>query len=456
MKLRTILGVGLACFLVILGLLVWYFVSVIAPKGAGFHAKVMCSDVFVSGRSPESVRAVDLKRFGVAQAQVNQSERTVTSSVYGFAPTTAVYREGLGCTLANGTSVQALRNNPPEIPTGSRAPEDNLRKARLNPKVKKRLNRAVSKAFREPYPERHRNTRAVIVLYRGKIVAERYADGFDSNMPLTSWSMTKSITGTLIGMAAAREKIDLDAPAPINRWQQSDDPRRNITVENLLHMSSGLAFDENYSVFGEVPYMLFVAPSTAKYAMNKSLTNSPGTTWMYSSGTSNILSYILRKALGDTRYYRFPYQQLFHKIGMTSVVLEPDPTGTFVGSSFMYATPRDWARFGQLYLRNGRWNGEQILPDDWVDYATSPAPAAPNGQYGAHIWLNRGIDGQPEKRPFPQLPRTLYRFSGFEGQEVMVFPSRDAVIVRMSMTPDESALDQGPIALGILKALPKH
>lgn len=451
---RKTFGIILTVFLVILGGAFWFFNGVVAPKGAGFHAKVMCSDVFVSGRSPDSIRGVDLKRFWFAQGTVNQEKRTVTSSVYGLATTTAVYRGGLGCTLANGTTVKALRNNPPEIPTTNRNPEDQLIKAQLSSTVRDRLDRAVSRAFREPYPNRPRNTRAMVVLHHGKIVAERYADEFNKAMPITSWSMTKSITGTLLGMAAARGELDLEAPAPIDRWQEADDPRRKITVENLLHMSSGLAFDESYDLFGEAPYMLFVAPSTAGYAIRKPLVHPPGTHWKYSSGTSNILSYLLRQTLGHERYYRFPYEQLFQKIGMTSVVMEPDPSGTFVGSSFMYASPRDWARFGQLYLQDGTWNGEQILPEDWVEYATTPAPAAPKGQYGAQIWLNQGREDHPEDRPFPQLPRSLYRFSGFEGQEVMVFPSRDAVIVRMGMTPDESALDQGPIAADILEALP--
>jgi CubicO group peptidase (beta-lactamase class C family) len=182
--------------------------------------------------------------------------------------------------------------------------------------------------------------------------------------------------------------------------------------------------------------MLFLEGDFAGYTAKQPLAAEPGTVWSYASGTTNLLCRIMRQRVGgsDSDYFNFPRTALFGKLGMTSAILEPDASGTFAGSSFAYATARDWARFGQFYLQDGVWNGERLLPEGWVAYSTTPAPGAPQGRYGAHWWLNAGIPGNPESRPYPSLPPDLYYASGHEGQFLVVVPSRQAVIVRLGVT----------------------
>lgn len=453
LRFLSIRRIVLAVLVVFVGVHLYLLQYVLGPRGAGFHAKVLCSGIFVSGRSPAAVKRSELDRFWYLRGKVNRERRTVTSSVLGFATTTAVYRKGLGCTLANGRTVAQLRRNPPAVPTTS--PASPLPVAEeMEPGARNDLEEAVRWAFSEPDPHRNRNTRAVVVLHRGRIVAEAYDDGFDRSMPLAGWSMAKSVTGTLVGIAADRGHLDPTGAAPVPEWQGEADPRGDITVNHLLHMSSGLAFDETYSGFGDVTHMLFAVPSAGGYAARFPRVHPPGSHWQYSSGTTNILSRMLKHRLGADTYHRFPHSALFEPIGMTSAVIEPDPSGTYVGSSFLYATARDWARLGQLYLQDGTWRGRRIVPEDWVAFSRSPAPAARRGQYGAHWWLNRGPAHDSSARPFPSLPPDLYRASGFEGQQVMVVPSRDAVIVRLGMTPDERALDLNGTVRRILDALP--
>jgi CubicO group peptidase (beta-lactamase class C family) len=171
------------------------------------------------------------------------------------------------------------------------------------------------------------------------------------------------------------------------------------------------------------------------FTARKPLTEPPGTHWSYASGTTNLISKIHRQTFDSLQaYLNFPRDRLFNKLRMSSAVMEPDVSGTFVGSSYMYATPRDWARIGLLYLQDGVWNGERILPAGWVDYSLTPAPAAVGGHYGAHIWLNRGPPESSADRPHPELPADMYYLSGFEGQSVVVVPSRQLVVVRMGLT----------------------
>jgi CubicO group peptidase (beta-lactamase class C family) len=170
------------------------------------------------------------------------------------------------------------------------------------------------------------------------------------------------------------------------------------------------------------------------YAMSRKLAHKPGTFFQYSSGSTNIISKIIRLTVGDSLYHRLPHEKLFYKIGMTRAIMEPDASGTFVASSYSFASARDWARFGLLYLNDGVWNGERILPEGWVKYSVTPAPAAGLGRYGAHWWLNAGEAGDPSRRKYPALPADTYWADGFEEQYVMVIPSRHLVIVRLGVS----------------------
>jgi len=297
-----------------------------------------------------------------------------------------------------------------------------------------------------------KRTQALVVVHNGRIVAERYAAGLEPATPLIGWSITKSVTNALIGILVKEGRLSLLSPVAVQAWQGQDDARASITLDDLLRMSSGLRFDEDMSnPRADVMQMLLAVGDTAAYAAGKDLTNMPGTVWRYSSGASSILSGVMRHTLReDTDYLTFPRRALFDRIGMASAILETDATGTFVGSSYMYASARDWARFGLLYLKDGVCSGERILPEDWVKYTTTPAPADPKKSYGAHFWLQI-----PEeyRRSNGRLPADAYHAVGHEGQFVTIVPSREVVIVRLGHTRYPNIWDQSAFVLEVLAAL---
>jgi len=254
----------------------------------------------------------------------------------------------------------------------------------------------------------------------------------------------------LLGLLVRDGKLDIMAPAPVPEWASPDDPRHAITTDQLMRMSSGLESSEDYGdLRADVVQMLYNSSDMAAYAANKPLIAKPDTVWNYSSGTANILARIIRHQLGGdvTDYWSYPRQEFFYPLGMTSAVMEPDASGTFVGSSYMYATARDWARFGQLYLQDGVWQGQRILPEGWVDYARTPTPPS-QGQYGALWWLNRGSG---ESKEWEGVPDDAYAAEGHDGQYVVVIPSRNMVIVRLGVSR-HGAWDQTEFLKSVLAA----
>jgi CubicO group peptidase (beta-lactamase class C family) len=274
-------------------------------------------------------------------------------------------------------------------------------------------------------------TRAVIILFNGQLIAERYADGFTAKTRLSGWSMTKTVTGALIGILVKQGKLYIDAPAPVPEWRNISDPRHSITVTDLLQQRSGLDFEENYSKSSDATRMLFQEADMGGFTASRPLKSQPGSVFYYSSGNSNILSRIIRQTVGDSLYYCFPYQQLFYKLGMYSAVIEPDASGTLVGSSYMYATARDWARFGLLYLNDGVFNKEMILPEGWVAQSTRPASTEKQG-YGFQIWLNTASDTLIKR--YPAAPADMFYADGFESQLIFIIPSKNLVVVRLGLT----------------------
>jgi len=277
--------------------------------------------------------------------------------------------------------------------------------------------------------------RAFILIVDGKIIAERYRHPFNSRVPLLGWSMNKSLLSALIGIRIKQGKLSLKEKLNVTFWSDEEKHKihKRITIDSLLRMSSGLKFDETYGVFGDSLKMLFTSTDSAKVAYDQEVEFDPDTNWSYSSGTTNILSKILRDSFDNNEdYWRFPKEELFDKIGANSFELETDTTGTFVLSSFGYASPRDWARLGLLYAQDGIWNGEKIFPDNWVNYTTTPTPCYEFGHYGAQWWLNVGYPNGT--KPLPSLPSDLYFASGFETQYIVVIPSKKVIIVRMGLT----------------------
>lgn len=421
-----------------------YYVSSLASGGAGYGAKVMCAGVFVSGRSPDSIRtgelAFDHPATKLLKLEIQREQRSATATFAGLVSRTAYFRDGLGCTLDLTREQLSAQPRLPIVPN-TEAPWPAGGSDDVEPVDHVQLAKALDGAFSEPDPAQPRRTRAVVVVQNGRIVAERYAPGFDERMPLQGWSMTKSVTNALVGVLVGQGKLSVNAPAPVPEWSASNDPRRAITLDQLMQMSSGLKFNESYlDPTTDVAVMLYSRPDAAAYAAARPLASAPGSVWSYSSGTANIISRIIRDAVGGSieDYWGFPRRALFDRIGMRSAIMEPDASGVFVGSSFLYATARDWARFGLLYLNDGVWNGERILPEGWVRYSTAAAPKAPQGRYGAQIWLNAGDAGNPSNRPWPNLPTDIYNFSGFEGQHVVIVPSKRLVVVRLGLSQEPS------------------
>jgi CubicO group peptidase (beta-lactamase class C family) len=464
---------GIIIILAFLFIFVGYFVVSnissfqLAPIGIGYKAKILCSGIFVSHREPQSILSEDLSyppELGIAKAKINYEDQSVTASVYGLMKRQAVYREGLGSTLLSGfTQAELLSQSselPPPLPEN---PEnvpwptgDKIAISEIPPNVDRQLiQQALDKAFSEPDTERLRRTRAVVIVYDGHLVAERYSPGISKDTPLIGWSMTKSVTSALVGILVGQGKLSLEEPAPVPEWKEPGDPRRAITLDHLLRMSSGLKFIEEYedNPASDVNIMLFLRPDAAAYAASMPAEARPEEKWSYSSGTTNIVSRIIRHTLDNQAdYAAFPRKALFNRIGMRSAIMEMDASGTYVGSSFMYASARDWARFGLLYLQDGIWEGERILPEGWVKYSTTPTPRAPKGQYGAHFWLNRGNPENPENRQFPQLPTDLFLAWGFQEQQTVILPSHKLVVVRLGMT-HQGQWGLEPFILDVLKAI---
>jgi CubicO group peptidase (beta-lactamase class C family) len=256
--------------------------------------------------------------------------------------------------------------------------------------------------------------------------------------------MTKSITATYFGILQKQGKIDIMKPAPIAEWQ--DDARKKITINDLLHMNSGLEWEEQYDKISDATKMLFQAEDMGKVQAEKLAVFEPNMHWHYSSGTTNLLSGILRKQFKTHQeYLDFWYSSLLDKIGMHSALIETDMAGNFVGSSYGWATTRDWAKFGLLYLHQGNWNGEQIFNPSWANYVATPTNTS-NGQYGAQFWLNAG-------GKYPDVPRDLYHCNGYQGQMVFIIPSEDLVIVRMGLS---EGLDYNAFLREVIASLKKN
>ena len=414
------------------------------PIISGYGAKVLCSSVFVSGRDEQQVRKEDLASFPLSLGHftVNYADSSVTGSVLGMAAKKAIYRKGLGATLVSEWPEQRVRAAHFKLATDTVSGRDSIpwpMGDRLADTVPPGLDMAVLKSaidsiFVEKDTAHPIRTRAVVVLYKGQLVGERYAPGFGKDTRLLGWSMTKSITGALIGMLVKDGKLQVDAPAPVPEWSGQGDPRHAITLHHLLQQCSGLQFEEDYARSSDATKMLFGRADMGGYTASHPLRDPPGTLWYYSSGNSNILSRIIRQTVGEEGYYSFPYRRLFYPVGMHSAVMEPDASGTFVGSSYMYATARDWARFGLLYLGDGVFNGQRLLPEGWVRRSVTPAGAAARGQYGYQFWLNAGARDNPSDRLYPHAPADLYCADGYEGQNVFVIPSRQLVVVRLGLS----------------------
>lgn len=426
--------------LLLLVFVVFFVVRKVFPLISGYGAKTICSNIFLCQRCSEDIIKNELGSFplNLGSYTIDYHQKIVIGSVLGLAKKKAVYREGLGATIITGSTekdllvpITAFEASQTSTKTTNNWPVTNQKENSNSYHVNyHQLNEALDDAFYGGGPKR--GTRAVVVVHDGEIVAERYAGGFSASSKFAGWSMAKSITSALIGILVKQNKLDIYAPAPIEEWK--NDERSNITIANLLQMSSGLSWWEYYAAPSDATNMLYQEKDMGKFALQKKLKNKPGSKFYYSSGSTNILSYIIRQVVGEADYYRFPYDHLFYKIGMNNTVLEVDEGGTFASSSYCFATAVDWARFGMLYMNDGILNGERVLPEGWVEFTATPSTAKiakKEGSYGAQWWLNKATDHAPKK--YPLVPEDCFRCQGYQGQYVWVIPSEKLVVVRLAL-----------------------
>lgn len=403
-------------------LVVGIYLDSLMPIITGYAAKNLASAVFVSGREAKDVEALDLNFFPIRYTSntVDFKNKTVTSR-FLWGKSTAAYREGCGVTLLRGSGSASQGDRPfvRNLSHGVCSPVssgDSAISATLAP---------IAKAFVDDRAYQG-HPFAFVVLHKGGVVAERYDKGIGPDTKLLSWSMAKSFVNAIVGVMAADSLVDIHAPMDIPEWQ--GDGRKAITLHNLMQMQSGLQWDEDYGSHSDVNIMLHCETDMGLYAVNKPLTYQPGTHWYYSSGSTNIVMRYLRGRFpSDEAFLDYLHKRLFNRVGIVDAVFEQDMSGTPVGSSYLYATAMDYARFGQLYLDDGCVGNERILPEGWVDYTRTPASDSEDG-YGAFFWLN-------SNHTLPDVPADMFFCNGHDGQRIFIVPSRQLVIVVLSYSP---------------------
>lgn len=418
---------------------------------SGFAAKSTCSCAFIADRSLEAITEEDndLPMVNLASNSINYEEKSATASVFGLKKRKAVYRDGVGCVLLPEDFVAEeveFAAKPNRIRSKSIIPYpfgDGKSKDTLLADVNYDLLDEVIENSFDSVGIKEKRTRALLVLYKGQLIAEKYGSGITKETPLIGWSMTKSIASTVIGALVKDGVVSLEQDHLFEAWE--NDERNKITLNNLLQMNSGLEWDENYNRMSDATNMLYRDVDMSELQITKPQVGKANESWNYSSGISNIVSKFIRNQFDSHQeYLDYWYSAFIDKIGMHSMVLETDSAGNYIGSSYSWATARDWAKMGQLYLQKGQWNGTQIFDENWSDYVMK-ATNTSSGDYGAHFWLNSG--GQ-----FGDVPRDVYFMNGYQGQCVLIYPSDNLVVVRLGLT-DSSKFDFNGMLKGIQEAV---
>jgi CubicO group peptidase (beta-lactamase class C family) len=411
---------------------------------AGF-AQIMCSAVFITGLDPDFAAenvgyfvSPYSERKKVGKPVIDREHKEVRIAIPRGVTRVARYIGDQGCvtlptgkTSLNFTPVK-LKSVLPDASTQPWPMGDVLPKDPLPAEIDAvKLKQAVDAAFDPPAGM----TAAYVVTWKGRLIAERYGDGISAQTPLESWSMGKSLTATLMGILIKQGVYDLWQPAPVPEWQKPGDPRANIRIADLLHMSSGLRIkapqDPDYDPAGTYPDHLYLytgGVDSFHYAATRPLQWPPNTVGRYHNCDPVLTNYLIRLAVEKRgeEYFSFPRRALFDKIGIRTMVMETDPFGNFLTQGYELASARDWARLGNLYLQDGVWNGERILQEGFVKFVSTLAPAWEADQrpiYGGFFWIN-GDDTYP-------VPKEAYYMSGAGGQTTLIIPSHDLVVVRM-------------------------
>jgi CubicO group peptidase (beta-lactamase class C family) len=404
----------------------WYARPLIAT-GTGYAAHNACAVTFVAGRDDPEADLPPNPLVPYLTGYVNRAGRSATSAtLWVLQKQKAWYTPGYGCTVAGERPADPGRatkvENDPNPLSDAPAPA-------ADPAVDALVGRAFGDD-RTVGARRALGTRGVVVLRDGKLVAERYAPGFDASTPQLGWSMGKSVTNLMVGRYVLTRKLSVDEKGLRPEWT---DERRDITVDQLMRMTSGLSWDETYDLGTPITRMLYAEPDMARYAASRPLAHQPGTYQQYSSGSTNILCSWLT-SLADVPDTDFPRTTLFAPLGLSSAVWEPDASGRPVCSSYLWATPRDWAAIGQFALQDGVWNGKRLLPAGWMKTSTTAEAVTRSEEkgYAAGWWANRQADGALVN---PSLPADAYWASGHDGQRLYVVPSAGLVVVRLGFSP---------------------
>lgn len=409
-----------------------YFYTALYPRlqvVAGYSVKCGCTNHFYTERSLEDVKKYDLAHMPVP-ISFETTDTSVVATVLGIVSSTAVKKGDIGCVLLRDAydglkSYKDIDTTVPDSFYHTSIKENRQLDTTIDYKA---LDAAIANAFDPNGALTDKKTRAIVVLHNGKLVGEKYAQGHTKDTRMLGWSISKSITSSLIGLLVKDGKINVHDKNLFTEW--ADDPRREITIENLLRMESGLEWEEDYTKVSSATEMLFRTDDVFDIAMSSTLNSKPGDVFYYSSGTTNLLSGIIKsKFESNEAYFDYLQQRLFNKIGMRGAFMETDEKGTYIGSSYTYATPREWARYGQLYLQNGLWNGTQLFPEGWVAYTRTPG-AASQGIYGAQWRLNN------DHKEYKDAPTDLFSANGYQGQRIFVIPSLGLVIVRLGFNSD--------------------
>jgi len=469
---RWIVRLVFALTALLLGAFAWLGIPATA---AGLVAKNLCSGVFVARRAQADVLAADVlpasPLLWLVHVSVDEGRQLVRGRMLWSAERTAMRLPGLGCVLdptpalLNGTADDPAARQAGAAPTDGPPQDAGLPATDWEGIDRAAIAAAIDEAFRDGRRAAGRNTRAVVILHRGRLVAERYAAGFDAGTPQLGWSMSKTVLGLLVYMKLQAQQQDaslraVDWVTPQRRppwlrdWER--DQRSSIRLADLLFMRDGLDHQESYEPWGTVPRMLWGVDDVPAFAGSAPPDAPAGQRFRYLSATTNILSRLLRAQFdSDAAYWRYPSQALFEPIGVRSAVLESDASGTFVASSYLWATPRDWARIGQVLLEDGLAGGRRVFAQGWQRFAGTPPttddPAAMG--YGAHVWLP-GAAGGSSCAPEHRLPADTFLSTGHWGQLVAVIPSRNAVVVRLGMTLDHDAFDRCEFLRAVIETLP--
>ncbi|OBQ90199.1 MAG: class C beta-lactamase-related serine hydrolase [Mesorhizobium sp.] len=443
--------------LAVIALFAWLYFAPpeLIRVGSGYAAKIVCSNVFIAGRDPNEVLAVDVQAPGhpllkLMKVSVDKERGLVSAGLlWTLGKSVAVERHGVGCaSVPDGDTGRARQTSVHIEPLAVASqdalwPEGERVDALQNPAVTKIVDDAAMVGT---------GMRAVVAVKNGRIVAERYGEGFSAKTPLLGWSMTKTVNAAIVGTLVKDGKMALDKKGLFSPWKA--DGRAAISLADMMAMSSGLEFNEDYGDVADVTRMLYLEPDMAGFAEAKPLGGEVGKAFSYSSGTAVMLSRLWQEAIGDkAKALTWPRTALFEPLGMHSAVLETDERGTFVGSSYLYATAHDWARFGQFLLQGGVWNGAQILPAGFVDWMRQPAPASKvygNGQ----VWIEGpGDEENPGAGAAAGLPKDTYWMEGHDGQTVAIIPSEQLVVVRLGLTPAKLGYRPQAMVAALVKAL---